>query len=191
MYTLSAGLWEKFFKKRDYYVVIVGLDNVGKTTFLEQTKSHFVKGYGALNPARITSTVGLNIGKVVINNTCLNFWDLGGQEDLRTLWVNYYDEANALIFVVDATRQDLFEEVASVFKEVMSNEYVRMIPVLVAVNKSEIEGAAPAAEVRRILQDEHHLGDLAVLPVSALEGTNIDRCVRWIVRTLASQPLYL
>ncbi|KAK6061471.1 Miro-like protein [Cooperia oncophora] len=144
MYTLSAGLWEKFFKKRDYYVVIVGLDNVGKTTFLEQTKSHFVKGYGALNPARITSTVGLNIGKVEINNTCLNFWDLGGQEDLRTLWVNYYDEANALIFVIDATRRDLFGEVA---KEVMSNEYVRMLPVLVAVNKSEIEGAAPAAEL--------------------------------------------
>ncbi|VDO60018.1 hypothetical protein V3C99_006010 [Haemonchus contortus] len=191
MYTLSAGLWEKFFKKRDYYVVIVGLDNVGKTTFLEQTKAHFVKGYGALNPARITSTVGLNIGKVEINNTCLNFWDLGGQEDLRTLWVNYYDEANALIFVVDATRRDLFEEVATVFKQVMSNEYVRMMPVLVAVNKSEIEGAAPAAEVRRILQDDHHMGDLAVLPVSALEGTNIDRCVRWIVRTLASQPLYL
>ncbi|VDM62999.1 unnamed protein product [Angiostrongylus costaricensis] len=191
MYTLSAGLWEKLFKKKNYYIVIVGLDNVGKTTFLEQTKSRFVKGYGALNPARITSTVGLNIGKVEINNTCLYFWDLGGQEDLRTLWSSYYDEANALIFVVDATRSDLFQEVASVFKEVMSNEYVRTMPVLVAVNKSEIEGAAPAAEVRRILYDDQHMGDLAVLPVSALEGTNIDRCVRWIVRTLASQPLYL
>lgn len=52
-----------------------------------------------------------------INNTCLNFWDLGGQEDLRTLWSSYYDEANAMIFVVDATRRDLFAEVASVFSE--------------------------------------------------------------------------
>ncbi|KAL6732652.1 hypothetical protein Aduo_003504 [Ancylostoma duodenale] len=191
MYTLSAGLWERFFKKRDYYIVIVGLDNVGKTTFLEQTKSHFVHGYGALNPARITSTVGLNTGKVEINNTCLNFWDLGGQEDLRTLWSSYYDEANAMIFVVDATRRDLFAEVASVFREVISNEYVQRMPILVAVNKSEIDGAAEAAEVRRILHDDQHIGDLAVLPVSALEGTNIDRCVRWIVRTLASAPLYL
>lgn len=31
MYTLSAGIWEKFFKKKDYYVVIVGMDNAGKT----------------------------------------------------------------------------------------------------------------------------------------------------------------
>ncbi|VDK68596.1 unnamed protein product [Cylicostephanus goldi] len=147
MYTLSAGLWERFFKKRDYYVVIVGLDNVGKTTFLEQIKSHFVHGYGALNPARITSTVGLNIGKVEINNTCLNFWDLGGQEDLRTLWSSYYDEANAMIFVVDATKRELFAEVSSVFREVISNEYVQRMPILVAVNKSEIEGSAEAAEV--------------------------------------------
>ncbi|PIO59177.1 hypothetical protein TELCIR_19368, partial [Teladorsagia circumcincta] len=98
------------------------------------------------DPHLLMNFMNPGIGKVEINNTCLNFWDLGGQEDLRTLWVNYYDEANALIFVIDATRRDLFEEVAAVFKEVMSNEYVRMIPVLVAVNKSEIEGAAPAAE---------------------------------------------
>lgn len=59
----------------------------------------------------------VSVGKVEINNTCLNFWDLGGQEDLRTLWSSYYDEANAMIFVVDATRRDLFAEVASVFSE--------------------------------------------------------------------------
>ncbi|CAI4222444.1 unnamed protein product [Auanema sp. JU1783] len=191
MYTLSAGLWEKFFKKKDYYVLIVGLDDAGKTTFLEQTKSHFIKDYGVVNPSKITSTVGLNIGKVELNNTCLNFWDLGGQEDLRSLWSTYYSEANAVIFVVDATRRDQFETVANVFKDVMASELIHDLPVLVAVNKSEVDGAAPAAEVRMFLQDDHHSGDLAVIPVSAIEGTNVDRCVRWIVRTLASQPLYL
>ncbi|CAI5439741.1 unnamed protein product [Caenorhabditis angaria] len=191
MYTLSAGIWEKFFKKKDYFVVIVGLDNAGKTTFLEQAKSHFVKDYGMLNPSKITATVGLNTGKVELNNTCLNFWDLGGQESLRELWPTYFDDANAIIFVVDATRSDLFPTVSALFKEVISNDAVQNLPVLVAVNKSEMEGASPAAEVRMLLEDENHQSDLAVLPVSALEGTNIERCVRWIVRTLASQPLYL
>lgn len=191
MYTLSAGIWENFFKKKDYYVVIIGLDNAGKTTFLEQTKSHFVKDYGVLNPSKITATVGLNTGKVELNNTCLHFWDLGGQESLRELWATYYDDANALIFVVDATRSDLFPTVAAQFKEVMANEIIQNLPVLVAVNKSEMEGAAAAAEVRMLLEDDNHRSDLAVLPVSALEGTNIERCVNWIVRSLASQPLYL
>lgn len=40
MYTLSAGIWEKFFKKKDYYVVIVGLDNAGKTVSLLNLRSH-------------------------------------------------------------------------------------------------------------------------------------------------------
>ncbi|VDO49340.1 unnamed protein product, partial [Haemonchus placei] len=104
-------------------------------TFLEQTEARFVKGYGALNPARITSTSV----KSKSTTPVLIFEDLGGQED----WVNYDDEANALIFVVDATRRDLSDEVAMVFKYDMSNEYMRMMPVLVAVNKSEIESAAP------------------------------------------------
>lgn len=57
----------------------------------------------------------ISVGKVELNNTCLNFWDLGGQEDLRSLWSTYFDEANALIFVVDATRPDLFPIVSDVF----------------------------------------------------------------------------
>jgi ADP-ribosylation factor related protein 1 len=30
--------------------------------------------------------VGLNIGKIDIAGIRLNFWDLGGQEELQSLW---------------------------------------------------------------------------------------------------------
>lgn len=33
-------------------------------TYLEAAKAHFTKNYKALNPNKITSTVGLNIGQV-------------------------------------------------------------------------------------------------------------------------------
>ncbi|KAF8366332.1 hypothetical protein PRIPAC_84161 [Pristionchus pacificus] len=191
MYTLSVGLWEQFFQKKDYFVVIVGLDNAGKTTFLEQIKGKFVKNYPMLNPAKITSTVGLNIGKVEVDQARLNFWDVGGQEDLRCLWANYLDEASALIYVVDASRPDLLPTVAESFKEVMKVERVKEVPILVAVNKSELEGAITADKVRMALDDGDHEADMAVLPVSALEGLNVDRCVRWILRSLASKPLFL
>jgi len=39
-----------------------------------------------MNPNKITTTVGLNIGKIDIAGICLNFWDLGGQEELQSLW---------------------------------------------------------------------------------------------------------
>ena len=31
MFTLFQGLWKYFFRKEEYYVVILGLDNAGKT----------------------------------------------------------------------------------------------------------------------------------------------------------------
>lgn len=39
-----------------------------------------------MNPSKITTTVGLNIGKIDIAGVQFNFWDLGGQEELRSLW---------------------------------------------------------------------------------------------------------
>lgn len=45
-----------------------------------------------MNPSKITTTVGLNIGKIDIAGVSFNFWDLGGQEELQSLWdkvINY------------------------------------------------------------------------------------------------------
>lgn len=47
-----------------------------------------------MNPSKITTTVGLNIGKIEISGIRLNFWDLGGQEELQSLW----DKVNSFSF---------------------------------------------------------------------------------------------
>ena len=65
---------------------ILGLDNAGKTTFLEQAKGTCNPDYKAMNPAKITATVGLNIGSIDTDGLRLNFWDLGGQQELQALW---------------------------------------------------------------------------------------------------------
>lgn len=53
---------------------------------MEATKTKFTKKYKAMNPSRITTTVGLNIGKIDVDGVRLNFWDLGGQQELQSLW---------------------------------------------------------------------------------------------------------
>lgn len=55
-------------------------------TYLEAAKTKFTKKYKAMNPNRITTTVGLNIGKIDVDGVRLNFWDLGGQQELQSLW---------------------------------------------------------------------------------------------------------
>lgn len=86
MFSLVYGLWKYWFQKDDYFVLILGLDNAGKTTFVEQAKSHYTPEYKGLNLAKISPTVGLNIGKIQTETIVLNFWDLGGQAELQCLW---------------------------------------------------------------------------------------------------------
>ncbi|CAG9540034.1 unnamed protein product [Cercopithifilaria johnstoni] len=184
MYTLGVGIWQRLTQRSNYYIVIVGLDNAGKTTFLEQIKSRFIRNYQMLNPLKITSTVGLNVGTVVVGSLRLNFWDLGGQEELQSLWHKYFEDSQALIFVVDSCDPDRFAEVGEAFKSVMNNEAVQKMPVLVVCNKSDIEECIGTEIIRILTADDRHVGDLALIPISALQGLNIERCMRWLCTVL-------
>ena len=60
--------------------MIIGLDNAGKTTFLEHVKS--AHNQKSMNLDKIVPTVGLNIAKVKRKEGEFLFWDLGGQTRL-------------------------------------------------------------------------------------------------------------
>ena len=42
--------------------------------------------YRGMHFKKITTTVGLNIGKITVDGVVLNFWDVGGQTELQSLW---------------------------------------------------------------------------------------------------------
>ena len=60
-------------------VLIIGLDNAGKTTLLEQMKGLFRSQRPGIPPDKIPPTIGLNIGKLDIGDCHVVIWDLGGQ----------------------------------------------------------------------------------------------------------------
>lgn len=136
MFSLLYGFWRYLFQKDEYYVLILGLDNAGKTTFLEQTKISMNPGYKGLNLMKISCTVGLNIGKIDSDGVVLNFWDLGGQSELQCLWdkvyigivenhylildfffsfIQYYAESHAIIYVVDSSDHERLDESKQAF----------------------------------------------------------------------------
>lgn len=57
----------------------------------------------------------LVVGKVDIKSSRINFWDLGGQRDLQSIWERYYTECHAIVFVVDSTDPVRLEECRDTF----------------------------------------------------------------------------
>uniref|UniRef100_A0A3P9D7T3 ADP-ribosylation factor-related protein 1 n=1 Tax=Maylandia zebra TaxID=106582 RepID=A0A3P9D7T3_9CICH len=138
MYTLLSGLYKYMFQKDEYCVLILGLDNAGKTTFLEQTKTKFSKNYKGMTLSKITTTVGLNIGTIDVGKARLMFWDLGGQEELQSLWDKYYAESHGVIYVIDSTDEERLSESKDAFEKMISSEALEGVPLLVLANKQDV-----------------------------------------------------
>ncbi|KAJ8425270.1 hypothetical protein Cgig2_025378 [Carnegiea gigantea] len=119
-------------------------------TLLEKLKELYLNLEG-LPPDRIVPTVGLNIGRIEVGNTKLVFWDLGGQPGLRSIWEKYYDEAHAVIYVVDANTPSRFEDSKSALEKVLRHQDLQGAPLLILANKQDLSTAVSAEEVARYL----------------------------------------
>ncbi|KAF3792645.1 ADP-ribosylation factor-related protein 1 [Nymphaea thermarum] len=184
MFSLLYGLWKFLFSKTEFHVLILGIDKAGKTTLLEKLKATYSNLEG-LPPDRIVPTVGLNIGRMEVENTKLVFWDLGGQSGLRTIWEKYYEEAHAIIYVIDAACQQRFEDSKSALEKVLRHEDLEGAPLLILANKQDIDGAVSADELARYL-DLKELDERPYLfeAVSAYDGMGIKNAIDWLVETM-------
>ncbi|CAO3658442.1 unnamed protein product [Rhizopus microsporus] len=50
----------------------------------------------------ISPTLGFNIKTLEYENYKLNIWDVGGQKSIRSYWRNYFEQTDALVWVVDS-----------------------------------------------------------------------------------------
>ena len=84
-------------------ILVLGLDNAGKTTILKKLSKESID--------TIMPTQGFNIKSMVSDGFKLNMWDIGGQKSIRPYWRNYFDNTDALVYVVDSADQERFDEV--------------------------------------------------------------------------------
>ncbi|CAI9619353.1 unnamed protein product, partial [Staurois parvus] len=90
------------FGNKEHKVIIVGLDNAGKTTILYQFLMNEV--------VHTAPTIGSNVEEIVLRNTHFLMWDIGGQETLRATWNSYYSNTEFVILVIDSTDRERLPE---------------------------------------------------------------------------------
>mmetsp|Transcript_50010 Transcript_50010/g.100680 ORF Transcript_50010/g.100680 Transcript_50010/m.100680 type:complete len:198 (-) Transcript_50010:53-646(-) len=181
MFSLIYGLWQWLLQKEECRMVLLGIDNAGKTTTLEQLKSLFgAKGMAA---DRIAPTIGMNIGRLQIDKVIAVFWDLGGHASFRSVWHNYYPEVQGVMFVVDSADTRRMEEAKKVLVEVLNHEKLQGVPVICMANKQDVPSALDVKEISRIFDFEQILGNrpFHVHPCCALKGTGLEAGVRWLL----------
>ena len=95
---IFSKIFSVLFSKKEVRLLILGLDNAGKTTLLYQMQCGEVKV--------TVPTLGFNVESVNYENLTFQMWDLGGQSEIRPYWKCYYPKTNAVVFVIDSSDKE-------------------------------------------------------------------------------------
>ena len=82
----------------------------------------------------------MNLAKFEAHAAKCHFMDLGGSEKMRPLWERYYADADAIVFVVDASsksRLSKLMEARAVFRFMRDDDALQNTPTLIFANKMD------------------------------------------------------
>ena len=161
-------------------MLILGLDNAGKTTILRKFCGEDIN--------KIEPTLGFNIKTLEHRSYKLNIWDVGGQRTIRAYWRNYYEATDGLIWVVDSADSRRMRDCAEALASVLEEEKLAGASVLVFANKRDIRGAmdvdaiADALGLKRLVNRHWH-----IVGCSAVTGEGLLDGFDWLVNDCAER----
>jgi len=177
---LISRVWAALFSSTEMKVVMVGLNNAGKTTILYQ----LMLG----ETVETSPTIGSNVEEVQFKNIKFAIWDIGGQESLRATWASYYQGAVAVIFVVDATDRDRLPVSKKELYNMLVADRLQNAKLLVFANKQDLRNAMTAAEVSEFLglvqiKDR----DWHIQACVATTGQGLQEGLEWLAQRLGGR----
>jgi len=158
-------------------LLILGLDNAGKTTALKKLADE--------DPSQISPTQGFNIKQIEHDGFKVSLWDIGGQKAIRTYWPNYFDNVDCVIYVVDAADEKRLEEAGTELATLLDEAKLTGIPLLIFANKQDLDVASPPDKVAERL-NLNNLRDRKwqIQGCSAKSGAGLQEGMEWAVKSV-------
>uniref|UniRef100_A0A7S0BV29 Uncharacterized protein n=1 Tax=Proboscia inermis TaxID=420281 RepID=A0A7S0BV29_9STRA len=161
-------------------ILLLGLDNAGKTTLLQRLRQpSYVPG---IQPP----TERPNLESFRVSGVNFVGWDLGGHEAVRHLWDDYAPEGNAILFLIDASDPRRFEESAEELDSLVNDGVVDAnVPIAILLNKCDLETAAETDVVEKAIGYEELLmkyseNRIEIFRISVLRGDGYQEAFQWL-----------
>ena len=177
---ISLGLANKRGK-----LLFLGLDNAGKTTLLKKMID------GKLSAPK--PTIHPNCGELAVGSLLLRTYDLGGHENARMLWDQYYTLVDGIVFLIDTQDDERFELAKEQLDDILKDDQLNDVPILLLGNKIDLPHSCSkralisALGLEDILHDKSK-GDrsraIRLEMCSVVKGTGYGDGFRWLSETL-------
>ena len=176
---IISSIFGQLFGKKEIRVLILGLDNAGKTTIL-------YKLYAPSRVIRTMPTIGFNVETVVYKNLNFNVWDLGGQTNIRPYWRCYYANTHAIIYVIDSCDIDRLSLSKKELFAMLEEEELKNSVLLIFANKQDMPGAMTEAQVSQglgltALKDRQW----KIQKSSAIKGEGLNEGLDWLANAMS------
>ena len=174
---MGARICSLFKSKKNSRILMLGLDDSGKTSILYQLKlSDLIK---------TTHTIGFNLETIKYKDIFLDIWDIGScrfyKDGQLILFKHYLPNTDGIIYVIDCNRKEMLEKANKALLELMNKEELKNLPLLIFGNKQDLEGATCPYELTKFLEVEKIKNNKWLIQgSSALSGKGIKEGFDWL-----------
>lgn len=170
-------------KKKELNVLCIGLDNSGKTSIINKLKPDKCQAQD------IVPTVGFTVEKFMSQSLNFTVFDMSGQGRYRNLWEHYYQNAQAVIFVLDSSDRLRIAVAREELELLLKHSEIekKRIPILFFANKMDCTDAITPVECTQLM----HLDSIKNKPwhicaSNALTGEGLEAGVNWLTDQISS-----
>lgn len=176
-----SSTYARIFGRQEAPIIMLGLDAAGKTTILYKLRLGEV--------VTTVPTIGFNVETLEFSKraSLVSFttWDVGGRAKIRPLLRHYYQQAKALVFVVDSNDKERWEQASDEMMQVLHEDECRDWPLLVLANKQDLPNTMSVREVTDKLK-LHYLQNRKwyIQGCSALTGNGLFDGLEWLSQAM-------
>ncbi|XP_050426619.1 ADP-ribosylation factor-like protein 6 [Adelges cooleyi] len=184
------GIFGRTPRRRNAHILIIGLNNAGKSTLLNRLKPEREQ----LASSNVGPTVGFAVDKFTFNNVKFTVHDMSGRDGYRSMWECMYGRCDALLFVVDSTDQMRLAVAKDELDMTLRHADVAdrpSVPILFLASKAAAPDACSTTAVAAALRLHEDVGQsrpwrLAATDISTgrLDEDGLHEAMCWLVEQI-------